>query len=134
MRVYDDVADDAGGLAEGAFARSRAAFDELAATLASAQAGDWTHDQLEQQLERNGRELLRLLFQDHLNLRALREQHAVAQGRIGPILDVHGNVHRKVEPGHLRHLTTVFGTVQVQRCAWRADGARNLYPADAAPP
>jgi hypothetical protein len=26
----------------------------------------------------------------------------------------------------------VFGTVRVTRCAWRAHGARNLYPADAA--
>lgn len=32
---------------------------------------------------------------------------------------------------HLRHLATVFGTVRVTRCAWRASGARNLYPADA---
>jgi len=37
-----------------------------------------------------------------------------------------------VEQGHVRHLTTVFGTARVTRCAWRADGARNLYPADAA--
>jgi hypothetical protein len=29
-------------------------------------------------------------------------------------------------------LATVFGTVRVTRCAWRAGGAHNLYPADAA--
>jgi hypothetical protein len=56
----------------------------------------------------------------------------VATGRIGPITDARGIAHRKVEPGHLRHLATVFGTVRVTRCAWRAAGARNLYPADAA--
>jgi hypothetical protein len=115
-----------------AFGASRATFDALVATLGSAEASGWTHDQLEDHLESNGRELLRRLLQDHLDLRALREQHAVASGRTGRITDARGIAHRKVEPGHLRHLATVFGTVRVTRCAWRAAGARNLYPADAA--
>ena len=54
MQAYDnDVADDAVlcVLAEEAFARSRAAFAALTATLAGAEAGGWTHDQLEEQLE-----------------------------------------------------------------------------------
>jgi hypothetical protein len=49
-----------------------------------------------------------------------------------PVVDADGTCHRKVEQGHVRHLATVFGTVRVTRCAWRADGTRNLYPADAA--
>jgi hypothetical protein len=113
-----------------AFAASRAAFDALAVTLGSAQAGQRTHDQLEERLETDGRELLRLLLQDHLDLRALREQHAVGhahqQGRIEPAADAEGISDRKVEPGHLRHLATVFGTVRITRCAWRATGTRNL--------
>src|SRR6266545_2961387 len=138
MQAYDNDVDagdfDDAGVLEGpdAFGASRAAFDELLATLGSAKAAGWTHDQLEEQLETDGRELLRRLYQDHLDLRALREQHAVATGRIGPSTDARGIAHRKVEPGHLRHLATVFGTVRVTRCAWRAEGARNLYPADAA--
>jgi hypothetical protein len=139
MQAYDidldvDADDDAVlcVLAEGAFAGSRAAFEKLTATLASDQAGGWTHDQLEEHLEVQGREVLRLLFQEHLDLRALRERHAVAQGRIGPVVDAEGTGHRRVEPGHVRHLATVFGTVRVTRCAWRTHGARNLYPADAA--
>jgi hypothetical protein len=134
MQAYDDTCDDAVGCvpAEEAFDRSRAVFAALTATLASAEAGGWTHEQLEGHLEEGGRELLRRLLQDQLDLRALREQHAVATGRTGPITDAGGTCHRKVEPGHVRHLATVFGTVRVTRCAWRADGARNLYPADAA--
>ena len=140
MQAYDNDADDNDArddavlrmLVEDGFDRSRAAFDELTATLASDQAGGWTHEQLEGHLETNGRELLRLLLQDHLDLRALREQHAVATGRTGPVVDAGGTGHRKVEPGHVRHLATVFGTVRVTRCAWRASGAGNLYPADAA--
>lgn len=139
MQAYDidldACADDDAALcvpAEDAFAGSHAAFAALAGTLASAEAGGWTHDQLEGRLETDGRELLRLLFQEHLDLRALREQHAVAQGRVGPVVDAEGTCHRKVEQGHVRHLTTVFGTVRVTRSAWRATGARNLCPADAA--
>ncbi len=134
MQAHDDTCDDAVLCvpAEDAFDRSRTAFAALTATLASAEAGGWTHDQLEGHLETGGREVLRLLLQDHLDLRALREQHAVTQGRVGPVIDADGTCHRKVEPGHVRHLATVFGTVGVTRCAWRADGARNLYPADAA--
>jgi hypothetical protein len=135
MQAYD-ACDDAGRNAsplEGldAFGASHAAYQALVATLASAEAGGWTHDQVEEHLEVRGREVLRRLYQDHLDLRALREQHAVAQGRVVPISDAQGIGHRKVEPGHRRRLATVFGTVQVTRCAWRADGARNLYPADA---
>jgi len=133
MQAYDDAGDDAG---MDAFGASRAALDALVATLGSAKASGWTHDQLEDHLETDGRELLRRLFQDHLDLRALREQHAVqhtvADGRPVAITDADGIGHRRVEQGHVRHLTTVFGTVRVTRCAWRATGARNLYPADAA--
>ena len=56
MQAYD-ACDDA-VLAEDAFARSRAAFAALTATLASAEAGGWAHDQLEDHLEVEGRELL----------------------------------------------------------------------------
>jgi hypothetical protein len=130
MQAYDD-APLLSEESQDAFGAARAAFEALTATLASAEAGGWTHDQVEEHLERNGREVLRLLLQEHLDLRALRERHAVAQGRISPVIDAGGIVHRNVEPGHTRHLATVFGTVRVTRCAWRADGARNLYPADA---
>jgi hypothetical protein len=134
MQAYDDARDDAvlWVLAEDAFASSRAAFAALTATLASAEAGGWTHDQLEDHLETDGRELLRLLFQEHLDLRALREQHAVTQGASIPVVDADGACHRKVGQGHVRRLATVSGTVRLTRCAWRADGARNLCPADAA--
>src|SRR6266545_259626 len=118
-----------------AFAASRGAFEALVATLAGAETAGWTHDQLQDHLDIQGREALRLLYQDHLDLRAMREQHAIrhahATGQQVAIVDADGIGHRKVEPGHHRQLATVFGTVQVTRCAFRADGARNLYPADA---
>ena len=42
-----------------------------------------------------------------------------------------GITRNRVETGDGRLLATLFGTVQVRRCAWRRP-AGNLYPADAA--
>lgn len=72
-----------------------------------------------------GRELLRQLLQDHLDLRAVREQ------RQQRVVDAEQVAHTRAEPGHQRGLATVFGQVTVSRMGYRAPGARNLYPADA---
>jgi hypothetical protein len=128
MQAYDE---DALAGVEDAFAASHAAFRALSATMASADACSWTCDQLEEHLEVRGREVLRRLLQDHLELRALRERHAVALGQAIPPTDAQGAVHRAVEVGHTRALATIFGTVVVERCAFRAAGTANLYPADA---
>ncbi|HZJ08708.1 MAG TPA: ISKra4 family transposase, partial [Trueperaceae bacterium] len=72
-----------------------------------------------------GRALLRQLMQDHLDLRAVREQ------RLYAVRDAEQVTHACVEADHQRHLATVFGDVQVARLAYRARGAQNLYPGDA---
>jgi hypothetical protein len=110
------------------FARSRICFDSLAGDLAGDRTRDMTHDELEELVETRGRELERQLLQDHLDLRALREEQA---------LPAEGEARRaegrsRVERGHRRGLATVFGPVTVRRLAWRAPGQRNVYPADAA--
>ena len=56
------------------FAQSRACFAELEEWLSGPEAGRLTHAKLEEQLDALGRELLRLLHQDHLDLRAAREE------------------------------------------------------------
>lgn len=94
------------------------------------------YDRLEETLVEQGRELQRQLLQAHLDLRALRErqqahharQHATAPAVIG----CDGVPRPRLETGHHRLLATVVGTVTVTRCAWRAPGVRNVYPADAA--
>ena len=43
-----------------------------------------------------------------------------------------GRRRGRVESGHARALETVFGTVRVERLAYRASGVGNLHPADAA--
>jgi hypothetical protein len=113
------------------FAASRSVFDALALELGAEQAAGLGHAELEELLELRGRELLRQLLQDHLDLRQLREEHAV-RARPAPVAGADGVVRGAVEAGHARGLATIFGTVVVGRCAWRAKGQRNLYPADAA--
>ena len=73
----------------------------------------------------------RQLLQDHLDLRAAREEQA-AREHGTPAAGADGITRTRVETGHGRLLATLFGTVQVTRCAWRRPGAPNLYPADAA--
>lgn len=108
-----------------AFAAARSNFEEMVCWLEGTGSACLTHAELEDQVERRGRQVQRSMFQDHLDLRALREQ------RVGAV-DAEGIVHTNVEPGHHRHLSTVVGTVNVERLAYRHLGASNLHPADAA--
>jgi hypothetical protein len=117
-------AEAAGG---GFFDRSWRLFAEVAERLADPACGEQTHGQVEEWLAQQGRELNRSLFQDHLDLRAVREER-LPDGAAG----ADGVVRTRAEPGHQRELATVFGTVTVTRIAYRAPGAPNLHPADAA--
>ncbi|MFE3281270.1 ISKra4 family transposase [Nocardia sp. NPDC059239] len=113
----------------GPFAASRQSFDALVADLESTRTARFSHDELEDLIAGRGRELLRQLLQDHLDLRADREETALTAARDGGRLPA--GRHR-LERGHSRALATVVGTVQVRRCAVRALGQPNIYPADAA--
>jgi hypothetical protein len=87
-----------------------------------------TYDQLEELIEARGRELKRQPLQDHLDLRALREEQALpAEGRARRAAG-----RSRVEHGHERGLATVSGPVTVRRLAFRAPGRVNVYPADVA--
>ena len=116
------VATDAPALA--AFGSSRERFESVLAFLESAEAAKLGHGELETSLEQQGRELLRQLYQDHLDLRAHQEV------RLQEVVDAQGVGRGAAEAGHERCLTTVFGDVQVRRIAYRSRGHDNLYPAD----
>jgi hypothetical protein len=109
-----------------AFAFSRDQFESLVSFLDGTDATGLSHAELEERLAVDGRELLRRLLDDHLALRAVREQ------RLEQVIGDGGVVRTRVESGHERALETVFGTVSVQRLAYRAPGVGNLHPADAA--
>lgn len=109
----------------GAFATSRRRFDETVDWLTGPQAGDLSHAALEEQLQTAGRQLLRQLLQDHLDLRADREQRL-------PVVLGHDAVARTyAEPGHQRGLCTVFGQINVTRIGYRAKGVDSRFPGDA---
>jgi hypothetical protein len=112
------------------FAASRSVFAALAVELGAEPAAGLGHAELEELLELRGRDLLRQLLQDHLDLRQVREEQAVRE-RPAPVTGADGVPRRAVETGHRRLLASIFGTVVVGRCGWRAQGRRNVYPADA---
>ncbi|MEY9969039.1 hypothetical protein ABIA33_007126 [Streptacidiphilus sp. MAP12-16] len=114
------------------FARSVSAFETLTDTLSGGQAGTWTHAELEEHLDAAGRDLLRQLLQDHLDLRAHREEDQVRAGARPVVLGPEGGPRPWREPGHARWLATVFGLVRVTRVAHRGPGACNVHLADAA--
>ena len=93
--------------------------------LDGAEAAALDHAQLETQLQGKGGELLRQLFQDSMDLRAHRECPRAE------VVGADAVVRTRVESGHTRALTTVFGEVSVSRMAYRAPGRANLHPADA---
>jgi hypothetical protein len=113
------------------FAASMKLVTALVAELQAPEAAGLTAYELEQFADSRGREVLRQMVQDHLDLRAAREEQA-ARERCSPAVGADGIPRTRVETGHRRLLATLFGTVQVTRCAWRRPGAGNLYPADAA--
>jgi hypothetical protein len=113
-------------VAETAFAVSRGLFEQVATDLASPDAAALTHSGLEDLLAARMREVTRQLFQDHLDLRAVRERRA------DPVVDAAGVERTRIERGRRRILATVFGKVTATRIAYRATGSGDLHLADAA--
>ncbi len=111
---------------DAAFAESRECFGELEDWLASEEAAGLQHADLEEQLDVRGRELLRRLFQDRLDLTAAREE------RRHDVSGEDGVVRTRAERGRTRPLVTRFGQVSVSRIAYRSPGRPNVHPADVA--
>jgi hypothetical protein len=113
------------------FAASADLFTALVADLQAPGTAGLTACEVEELLDGRGREVLRQLLQDHLDLRAAREEQEARDQR-APAVGADGITRTRLETGHHRLLSTLFGAVRVTRCAWRRPGAGNLCPADAA--
>lgn len=85
------------------FDGSRASLEEMLGWLGGADSGALSHAELEARLDRKGRELLRQMFQEHLELRARREER-------GEVIDIEGVARPCVEAGHHRSFRRSLAT------------------------
>ncbi len=114
--------------AETSFAASDAQYSRFKERLESLEAMGMEHGALEKEIEREGFELMRLLYQDHLLVRAMCETDVRERA---PVVGSDGieRGHRRAETE--RGLMTPFGRVSVERAGYSARGSRSLCPLDA---
>ncbi len=108
---------------EDEFAMAEDKFARLVAFLRRQESRELDHAELEVTLTEQGRELMRELFQAHVNSRG-------PGPAAGPVCGA-DEVERNVRRLHERRLTTVFGEVQVKRLGYGATGVKSLHPLDA---
>ncbi|MCK4603410.1 MAG: ISKra4 family transposase, partial [Deltaproteobacteria bacterium] len=82
-----------------------------------------SHSELERELEKRGRELMRILLQEHLDNRGPGQCDQPVQGVDG--------VERPRVRLQERKLETVFGTVSVERAGYGQEATESLHPLDA---
>lgn len=105
------------------FAAARETFGDIEAFLGSKEACNLTHSELERELEKRSRELMRQLLQAHMDVRGPGEAAGPVKGSDG--------VARDQERVHDRGLETIFGEVRVERAGYGAEGTDSLHPLDA---
>lgn len=105
------------------FSAARGHFERVVAKLSTGETAKLDHSALEEVLTTEGREIVRRLFQAHLNLRALQEPR-------GAVTGVNGVVRTHLRPS-ARPLITVFGEVEVNRQQCGARDEVSLHPLDA---
>ena len=98
-------------------------FAQLIEFLRSPHSRALSHSELEATLSERGRELLRVLFQAHVDSRGLGPAGAPVYGADA--------VARTEQRLHERGLSTVFGEVRVKRLGYGAAGVQSLHPLDA---
>ena len=108
---------------EDEFAMAQEAFAQLIEFLRSSHSRALSHTELEAALSERGRELLRVLFQAHVDSRGPGPAGAPVCGAEG--------VQRSEQRLHERGLSTVFGEVRVKRLGYGAPGVASLHPLDA---
>lgn len=105
------------------YEQSRREFEDIVRHLDSEEVRLKTHSELERELEKMGRELMRKLLQEHLEARGLGECAKPVQGADG--------VDRTRVRLQERKLETIFGTVEVDRAGYGQEGTPSLHPLDA---
>ena len=108
---------------EPVYDQARNSFEHIVGYLDSEEASLMTHSDLERELEKKGRELMRILLQEHLDNRSPGQCEQ-------PVTDSDGIDRSRVRLQE-RKLETVFGTVSVERAGYGKKGTESLHPLDA---
>jgi exonuclease VII small subunit len=108
---------------EQSYDQARQEFENIVGHLDSKEASGMTHSELERELEKKGRELMRMLLQEHLDNRGPGQCDQ-------PVCDVGGQERSRMRL-QKRKLETVFGTVSVERAGYGQEAAESLHPLDA---
>ena len=101
-------------------------YQQLIQTLSAEATQGWEHGEVERYINSDGTELLRRLFQGHLDLRYAEEEYQTDV--VGTDGEVRPHRRKKTE----RQLETIFGSVVVTRVGYSTQkpGIGALYPAD----
>jgi hypothetical protein len=105
------------------FVPAREQFENLVARLDGEETRRMTHADVERLLRTDGTELLRRLFQGHLDARGVGEAAGAVVG-----CDGKARTHARVSD---RELVTVFGSVRLARMGYGQRQVKSLYPRDA---
>jgi hypothetical protein len=108
---------------ENPFGEAEVAYRELVHRLQSPETMTMRHEAVEIVVLGEGRELLRRLYQAHLDMRG--------PGDVGPSVVGSDGVERKEKRLRSRSLGTIVGEVTVNRYGYGAPGASSLFPLDA---
>ncbi|MEE9365262.1 MAG: ISKra4 family transposase [Dehalococcoidales bacterium] len=109
---------------EQSYDQARQEFEHIVDYLDAKETSAMTHSELERELEKKGRELMRKLLQEHLDNRS------PGQCDEPPVEGADGVVRSRVRLQE-RELETVFGTVSVERAGYGQQGVKSLHPLDA---
>ena len=105
------------------YEQGRQYLENLVTYLDSSETCSMSHSELERELEKEGRELMRILLQEHLNNRGPGKCEEPVCGSDG--------VKRPQIRSHDRKLETTFGTVDLNRAGYGQKGVESLHPLDA---
>jgi hypothetical protein len=108
---------------EQAYEKSREEFERMVGFMESCEAMSMTESELEREMEKRCRELMRKFMQEHIDSRGPGKCEKTVVGADG--------VERGCVRIQKRDIETIFGTVEEKRAGYGHPGAESLHPLDA---
>lgn len=108
------------------FFQARQAFDEMETWIVSKDALSLAEHEVENELEKQGREVCRLMLQMHLNHRGTGDVGTAVEIMSGEC----GVVRQKGKRTDPRQIVSIFGDVRIRRTAYMAGGHHSIHPLD----